>query len=221
VSTATTSIHLDAGTSLRLRSGHRPSTAEGVGSGTRAGRRSPTRVRRHRVRKGQGGGCQRRPAPARRSLPGWRSRTRGPTLPALAAGPSGEPSRAAPSRQRRSGRRSCSALHRHGRHLFASPPRQQNHENDDAEGTRTYGARARVCICASYTAGDDMLTREAGPRCTPRGGHPQFASAVTMRKRPACRRHARPRSSDACTWCMRMDWCRMRLVPSACPLMRG
>jgi hypothetical protein len=156
-----------------------------------------------------------------RSLPGWRSRTRGPTLPALAAGPSGEPSRAAPSRQRRSGRRSCSALHRHGRHLFASPPRQQNHENDDAEGTRTYGARARVCICASYTAGDDMLTREAGPRCTPRGGHPQFASAVTMRKRPACRRHARPRSSDACTWCMRMDWCRMRLVPSACPLMRG
>jgi hypothetical protein len=37
-----------------------------------------------------------------------------PPVPALAAGPSGEPSRPAPSRRRRSGRRSCTAPHRRG-----------------------------------------------------------------------------------------------------------
>jgi hypothetical protein len=97
-----------------LRPAPGPGTARPRPKGSTRGHvRSPVapRVRRPRVRKASCGGSQRRPRPGC-SLPGRRSRTRAATVPARAAAASGEPSRAAPSRRRRSGRRSCTAPHR-------------------------------------------------------------------------------------------------------------
>jgi hypothetical protein len=123
------------------------------------GRPFAPRVRRGRARKVQCAGRHRRPRPGR-SLPGRRSCTRAATVLAPAPGPSGEPSRAAPSMRRRSGRRSCTAPHRRGgtcsnasvplvpRRRPSSPPRRRTSTQASGKPALIPAVRTRASIAS-------------------------------------------------------------------------